>query len=188
MTRSLRRAQAALGALLTVMLATGCSLLSERTPPAPAGFTTYKGAGFTIAYPQGWTIRQTTDQTGLPVTSIYGPAGTAGFSPQIAIGRGSDQNASFGLLMDTFREGMKAQGYRILSDRPVKLHGARDAQLTELVSSPQQSTRGETAVIRDVHLHVLDRRRVLYDVLVRAPEQDFDAAKLRAALDTFRLR
>ena len=141
------------GCLLLAMLVAGCSLLPQRAPAAPAGFTTYRGAGFTIA-----------------------------------IGRGPDQNASFGLLMDTFREAMKAQGYRIVSDRPFKLHGARDAQLTELVSSPQQSTRGEMAVIRDVHLHVLDRHRVLYDVLVRAPEQDFDAAKLRVALDTFRLR
>jgi hypothetical protein len=38
-----------------------------------------------------------------------------------------------------------------------------------------------------VEIHALTADRTMYDVLVRAPKEDFDGAQLDQALDSFRI-
>jgi hypothetical protein len=186
------RAQAAGILLLLVALAlAGCGGSGgdeQPTAGAPAGFTTYQASWFSISYPVGWTVSEKPNSTGgSPVISILGPNGSGGFPPQIAIGHNANYSSDFDDAMEVFRLASIGQTGAVVSDQPTQLAGAERAQRTEY-TQPQQGTDGQQRTIRHVELHALTPGRTMFDVLVRAPQEDFDGAQLLQALDTFRVK
>lgn len=174
-----------------VLVVSGCSPFRSASGGAgqgdpPAGFTSYEGAGYRIAYPAGWSVNQQTDRQGQPLVSFSGPNGPSGLPPELGVGR-SPLSGSFDDAMTAFRGSarlVKSEQFR--SDRPAEVEAATAARLTDGVY-PQQTPAGAEVQVRIIDLHVLSPDGTLFDVYVRAPEAEFDEAVLRAALDSFRL-
>jgi hypothetical protein len=183
----------AVAALLFVLLLTaaacGGSGGDEQAAAAvPAGFATYQAARYSIAYPAGWQVsEQPNSGGGAPTVVIQGPAGAGGFAPQIAVGHNTGYSSDFDDAMEIYRLTAIGQTGTVVSDQPTQLAGAARAQRTEY-TEPQQGTDGQRYTIRVVDLHALTPARTMYDVLVRAAQEDFDRAQLTKALDTFRVK
>jgi hypothetical protein len=192
---TVRRVLATAAALLALATgAAGCSFGpfggdGGRAAPAapPAGFTTYQAPRFSIAYPNGWTVSEKPNSSGgPPVISILGAVGSGGFQPQIAVGHDTDYRSDFDDAMEVFRTVSIGQAGQVVADQPTTLPGAERAQRTEYTLQ-QQGPDGRQHTIRVVELHALTPAKTMYDVLVRAPQQDFDKAGLLRALDSFRV-
>jgi hypothetical protein len=155
---------------------------------APTGFATYQAPRYSIAYPTGWTVSERPNAGGGPPTVvIQGPNGAGGFAPQIAVGHDTDYASAFDDALEAYRLTAIGQTGTVVSDQPVELDGAERAQRTEY-TEPQQGSDGQQYTIRVIDLHALTAARTMYDVLVRAPKEDFDGAQLAAALGTFRVK
>jgi hypothetical protein len=181
--------------LLVALVLGGCGLLpggdgddAPRGPAAtPAGFAAHTGPTFTIAHPQGWTkTNRPDDKGGPPVLLIQGPEGAGGFPPQIAVGHDTNYSSDFDDAMEIFRTIAIGKTGRVVADAPVRLAGAARAQRTEYTET-QSGSDGRSYTIRVVELHALTPDRTMFDVLVRAPAEDFEAARLAQALDSFRV-
>jgi hypothetical protein len=189
-----RRVLAVTATLAVVAASAACSSGGsgggeEPAAPAapPAGFASYQGAGYTIAYPSGWSVSQKPNSSGgPPVISILGANGTGGFPPQIAIGHDTNYSSDFDDAMEIFRTVSIGKAGRVVSDQATKLAGAERAQRTEYTLQ-QQGAGGQQYTIRAIEIHALTPGRTMYDVLVRAPREDFDRAQLAKALDSFRI-
>ncbi len=179
--------------LVVAVAAGGCSSGKDKSPasqaPAapPAGFATYQGPTYTIAYPQGWQVtQQPTSTGGPPSTLITGPIGPGGFHPIIGVGHDTNYASEFSDAMELFRTTAIGKAGHLITDQPTKLAGAAKAQRTEYTIQ-QPGTDGQAYTIRVVELHAITPARTMFDVLVRAPEQAFDRTVLSNALDSFRI-
>jgi hypothetical protein len=189
-----RRMLATAAVLLVVAVgAAGCSLFGsdgdkpEGPAQAPAGFKTHQAALYSISYPDGWKVTEQPNTTGgPPIVVIQGASGSGGFSPQIAIGHDTNYSSSFDDAMEVYRTVSIGKTGTVVSDEPTNLAGAARAQRTEYTEQ-QPGKDGQQHTIRVVELHALTPDRTMYDVLVRAPKEDFDAAQLEKALDSFRI-
>jgi hypothetical protein len=185
------RATVILLLLAVATAASGCRNAGGDDPAAaatPTGFTTYQAPRYSIAYPAGWQLSEKPSATGgPPVLSILGPAGTGGFPPQIAVGHDTNYPSDFDDAMEVYRLTAIGQTGTVVSDQPIQLAGAERAQRTEY-TEPQQDRDGQQYTIRVVDLHVLTPAHTMFDVLVRAPQEDFDGAQLTQALNTFRVK
>ena len=183
---------ATLAALTVVaVVAAGCSSGSgndQQAPAAvPAGFATYQGPTYTIAYPQGWQVTTKPNTGGGPPTVlITGPAGTGGFQPVVAVGHDTNYASDFHDALEIFRTVAIGKTGQVITDQPTNLHGAQQAQRTEYTEQ-QPGSDGQAYTLRLVELHAITPGRTMFDVLVRAPKQDFDTAQLNQALDSFRI-
>lgn len=180
-------------AALTVLavVAAGCSSGSGSDQQAqaapPAGFATYQGPTYTIAYPQGWQVTTKPNSGGGPPTVVItGPAGAGGFQPVVAVGHDTNYASSFDDALEIFRTVSIGKTGQVLSDQPTTLQGAQQAQRTEYTEQ-QPGTNGQAYTLRLVELHAITPARTMFDVLVRAPKEDFDNAQLGKALDSFRI-
>jgi hypothetical protein len=181
------RATAALLFVLAVATA-ACGGSGGEQQAVPVGFTTYQAARYSIAYPAGWMSSERPNTAGGPPTVvIQGPNGSGGFAPQIAIGHDTDYASDFDDALEVFRLVAVGQTGTVVSDQPIQLAGAARAQRTEY-TEPNQGTDGQQYTIRIVEIHTLTADRTMYDVLVRAPQQDFDRAQLLTALNSFQVR
>jgi hypothetical protein len=189
--RAPRRRTTAMLLLVVAMAATACGRSGgdeQASAALPAGFTTYQAPLFSIAYPDGWTVSEKPNYTdGPPIVVIQGPNGSGGFAPQIAVGHDTGYGSDFDDAMEVFRIVSIGQTGTVISDQPITLVGAARAQRTEY-TEPLHGTDGRQYPIRIVEVHAMTPARTMYDVLVRAPQQDFDAARLTNALDSFQVR
>ena len=180
-------------ALLVTVAAAGCSGGGKDKAPAgqaaapPTGFATYQGPTYTIAYPQGWQVsQQPTSTGGPPSTLIKGPVGPGGFHPIIGVGHDTNYSSDFNDAMELFRTTAIGKAGHLVNDQATSWPGAAKAQRTEYTIQ-QPGTDGQAYTIHVVELHAITPARTMFDVLVRAPEQNFDRAVLGKALDSFRI-
>jgi hypothetical protein len=192
-TRRARRLLTLTATLLVAVAAAGCSSGKQQAPAgqapaaAPAGFATYQGPTYTIAYPTGWQVtQQPTSTGGPPSTLITGPIGPGGFHPIIGVGHDTNYGSEFSDAMELFRTTAIGKAGHLIADQPTKLAGAAKAQRTEYTIQ-QPGTDGQAYTIHVVELHAITPARTMFDVLVRAPEQSFDRTVLGNALDSFRI-
>jgi hypothetical protein len=177
--------------MVLAVVAAGCSSGSGNDQAAPAapphGFATYQGPTYTIAYPQGWQVTTKPNSGGGPPTVlITGPQGTGGFQPVVAVGHDTDYASSFDDALEVFRAVSIGKTGQVTSDQPTTLQGAEQAQRTEYTEQ-QPGANGQAYTLRLVELHAITPARTMFDVLVRAPKEDFDSAQLGKALDSFRI-
>jgi hypothetical protein len=88
--------------------------------------------------------------------------------------------------MEIFRTVSIGKTGTVVSDEATSLAGADRAQRTEYTEQ-RPGKDGQQHTIRVVEIHALTADRTMYDVLVRAPKEDFDGAQLDKALDSFRI-
>jgi hypothetical protein len=191
--RARRAGRLLAAALLVTMAAAGCSSGKDKSPasqaaaPPAAGFATYQGPTYTIAYPQGWQVtQQPTSTGGPPSTLIKGPIGPGGFHPIIGVGHDTNYSSDFNDAMELFRTAAIGKSGHLVTDQATSWPGAAKAQRTEYTIQ-QPGTDGQAYTIRVIELHAITPARTMFDVLVRAPEQNFDQAVLGKALESFRI-
>jgi hypothetical protein len=159
----------------------------EGPAPPPAGFKTHQASLYSISYPESWTVTEKPDSGGgPPIVLIQGAGGSGGFSPQIAVGHDTNYSSDFDDAMEIFRTVSIGKTGTVVSDEATSLAGAARAQRTEYTEQ-QPGKDGQQHTIRVVEIHALTADRTMYDVLVRAPKEDFDGAQLDQALDSFRI-
>jgi hypothetical protein len=189
-----RRMLATTAALLVVAVpVAGCSLFGsdgdkpEGPAQTPAGFKTHQANLYSISYPGSWTVTERPNASGgPPIVVIQGASGSGGFSPQIAVGHDTNYSSDFDDAMEIFRTVSIGKTGTVVSDQATSLAGAARAQRTEYTEQ-QPGKDGQQHTIRVVEIHALTADRTMYDVLVRAPKEDFDGAQLDTALDSFRI-
>jgi hypothetical protein len=187
--RAGRRWLLAAAAVLLAAAGSGCGGRQQPGRPAspPAGFATYHGPAYTVAYPAAWRPSHRPNPGGGPATLLVtGPAGAGGFTPQLAVGHDTGYASGFDDALAAFRTVAVGRTGQVVSDRPVRLAGAARAQRTEYTER-RRGADGRDWTIRLVELHAITPARTMFDVLVRAPDQDFANAKLDQTLDSFRI-
>jgi hypothetical protein len=151
------------------------------TEPAavPDGFERLDGPAFTFAHPSGWSRVETGDLLG-----AQGAKGTAGLEPQAVVGSQKTPGGSLDIIINAFKTDAMTRraNWKIVREERVDVEGAEDARLTEA-----RYDEGSTPV-RTIDLHVMAEDGTLYNLLVRAPEADFERLRLREVIDTFRLK
>jgi hypothetical protein len=177
-------------ATIALALGAGCGG-GEAAPPAavPEGFRELRGADWTLAHPAGWSVSpRRAGSGGGTVSEVLGPPGSAGLPPQVVVGRsqrapGDLDAAALELKTDNR---VRRSRWTVLSEQPVEIAGARAARLIE---ARYLEVAGEsTEPVRTVDLLVRTPEGAQLDLLVRAPEDDFDRSGLRTVLQTFRVR
>jgi hypothetical protein len=190
--RRARRMLATTVVLLVVAgAAAGCSGSDGDKPagpaPAPTGFKTHQASLYSISYPESWKVTEKPNPSGgPPILVIQGASGSGGFSPQIAVGHDTNYSSDFDDAMEIYRTVSIGKAGTVVSDQATSLAGADRAQRTEYTEQ-QPGQDGQQHTIRVVEVHALTADRTMYDVLVRAPKEDFDGAQLDKALDSFRI-
>jgi hypothetical protein len=173
--------------VLALMLA-GCggggSSSSDDKASVPSGFKTMSGRGFSLAYPSSWeTLDDIEGGQG-----AQGPKGTGGLAPQAAVGRG-EVTASLDATVDGFiaNNRIRRAGWKVVKDQDYEVDGAKDAHLIEATYNEVTGTSATTPV-RTIDVLVQTDKGVALDLFLRAPDADFDHARLREVLDSFRLQ
>jgi hypothetical protein len=156
--------------------------------PVPSGFSLKRGPDYEFAHPSSWEVQPQRRESKGSIQSVLGPAGTGGLPPQIAVGRTPDDKGSFDMALRTWKADnqIRRARFKIVSERAVKLDGASDARLIEaryLQATPEKTTE----MVRTLDLIVRTTSGTQLALLVRAPEGDFDKARLRAVVDSFRV-
>jgi hypothetical protein len=172
--------------IVLALLLAGCggSSGSSDKPSLPSGFKTMSGQGYSFAYPSGW---QTLDDVE-GGQGAQGPKGTGGLAPQAAVGRG-EATASLDNTVDGFiaNNRIRRAGWKVVKDEDYDVDGAKDAHLIE--ATYNEVTGGTaTTPVRTIDVLVQTDKGVALDLFLRAPDADFDRARLREVLDTFRLQ
>jgi hypothetical protein len=192
MTRARPLLAAALSATLAIAGCGGGNDDDDRpqavNAPVPSGFSLKRGPDYAFAYPSSWKVQPERRESRGSIQSVLGPAGTGGLPPQIAVGRTPDDKGSFDMALRTWKADnqIRRARFKIVSERAMKLEGATDARLIEaryLQATPEKTTE----MVRTLDLLVRTKSGTQLDLLVRAPEGDFDKARLRAVVDSFRV-
>ena len=162
----------------------GDSSSSDQAASVPSGFKTMNGPGYSFAYPSSWETLDGVEGG----EGAQGPKGTGGLAPQAAVGRG-DATADLKNSVDGFiaNNRIRRAGWKVVKDEDYKLDGAKGAHLIEATYDEVTSSSATTPV-RTIDVLVQTDKGVALDLFLRAPEADFDNARLREVLDTFRLR
>jgi hypothetical protein len=171
--------------MISLVALAGCGGSSAPDKPSvPTGFKTLSGQGYSFAYPSSW---QTLDNIE-GGQGAQGPKGTGGLAPQAAVGRG-EVTASLDNSIDGFiaNNRIRRAGWKVVKNEDYNLDGAKDAHLIEATYNEPTSSSATTPV-RTIDVLVQTDKGVALDLFLRAPEADFDRARLREVLDTFRLQ
>jgi hypothetical protein len=173
-------------AIVLALALAGCggSSGSSGSSSVPSGFKTLSGPGYSFAYPSDW---QTLDNIE-GGQGAQGAKGTGGLAPQAAVGRG-EVTASLDNTVDGFiaNNRIRRAGWKVVKDEDFKLDGAKDAHLIEATYNEVTSSTATTPV-RTIDVLAQTDKGEAYDLFLRAPDADFDHARLREILDTFKLR
>ena len=170
--------------LALVLAGCGGSSGPDKPESVPSGFKTMNGPGYSFAYPSSWETLDNIEGG----TGAQGPKGTGGLAPQAAVGRG-ETTASLDNSVDGFiaNNRIRRAGWKVVKQEDYKLDGAKDAHLIE--ATYNEVTGGTaTTPVRTIDVLVQTDKGMAYDLFLRAPDADFDAARLREILDTFRLK
>jgi hypothetical protein len=159
-----------------------------KAPAVPSGFALRRGPDYAFVHPSSWKVQPERKEPNGSIQSVYGPAGESGLPPQIAVGRTPRDKGSFELALKAFRADSQVARarWKVISERPVELAGATDARLIEaryLQATPKKTTEP----VRTIDLLVRTEGGTQLNLLVRAPEKDFDRARLRAVVDSLRV-
>jgi hypothetical protein len=159
-----------------------------KAPAVPSGFTLRRGPDYAFVHPSSWKVEPERKEPNGSIQSVYGPAGESGLPPQIAVGRTPRDKGSFDLALKAFRADSQVARarWKVISERPVELAGATNARLIEaryLQATPKKTTEA----VRTIDLLVRTEGGTQLNLLVRAPENDFDRARLRAVVDSLRV-
>jgi hypothetical protein len=161
---------------------------SVPAPSVPSGFSLRRGQDYAFVYPSSWKVQPERKEPRGSIQSVLGPAGESGLPPQIAVGRTPRDSGSFDQALKAFRADSQVTRarWKVTAEHPVKLAGATDARLIE-ASYLQPTPKKTTETVRTIDLLVRTERGTQLNLLVRAPETDFDRARLRAVVDSFRV-
>jgi hypothetical protein len=175
----------ALVALAMVALA-GCSG-GDEPPRTPVGFSEYRDDVYAFAYPRGWSQNRTLDERKMPVVDVHGDqAANGAYRGQVIVSRRDRFQGSMEDMLGQARALNKVYGRQILSEEPVKVHGAKEARRVEAVYD-QRSSDGTTVKIRSVDVYALTGKGTMLDLTARAAQADFDAVGLPKVVSSFRL-
>jgi hypothetical protein len=173
--------------IVLALLLAGCggsSGGSSDQPSVPSGFKTMSGQGYSFAYPSDWQALDNVEGG----QGAQGPKGTGGLAPQAVVGRG-EATASLDNTVDGFiaNNRIRRAGWKVVKQEDYDVDGAKDARLIE--ATYNEVTGGTaTTPVRTIDVLVQTGNGVALDLFLRAPDADFDRARLRDILDTFRLR
>ena len=173
-------------ALLTLLLAAcggGGGGSSDKAATTPKGFKTLDGPGYSFAYPSDW--KQLDDVAG--GEGAQGPSGTGGLAPQAAVGEGAI-TSTLDLAVDGMKTNnrVKRAGWTVVKEQDYKLDGAKGARMIE--ATYKEVTGSTTTPVRTIDVLVQTDKGKALDLFLRAPDADFDKARMREVLDTFRLK
>jgi hypothetical protein len=175
----------ALVLIATALVLAGCGGDDETAAPssAPKGFTVLDGKSYTFAYPSGWTRIAATNTLG-----AQGPKDAKGLAPQVAVAAGPGPGVSLDLAVEGFKGDNKIRraGWKVTHEQDFKLPGASEARLIE--ARFDAVTGDTTTPVRSIDVLARDADGNQYDMIVRAPEADFDRLRLREVVDTFRIK
>ncbi|MQA96304.1 MAG: hypothetical protein GEV11_17265 [Streptosporangiales bacterium] len=164
--------------------------------PVPEDFVLYRGAGFTVAHPEGWKVTTGRDDSGAQVVKIVAPGeGGPKDDAELLIGRLPGFKGDFANRIVSFRSSAELAGRKIVAQRPMFLPGATQAWRLDLsYRAPDAKDAKDEAgpvkpedTIRMENLQVLGRDRTLTEVAVRARQDAFGELGLSRVLPTFRL-
>jgi hypothetical protein len=172
---------------LLVLVLAGCgggSSSSDEPASVPSGFKTMNGPGYSFAYPSSWQTLDSIEGG----EGAQGPKGTGGLAPQAAVGRG-EATADLDNSVDGFiaNNRIRRAGWKIVKDEDYKLDGAKGAHLIEATYNEVTGSSATTPV-RTIDVLVQTDKGEALDLFLRAPDADFDRARLREVLDSFRLK
>lgn len=177
---------AAVVCAIAAVLPSGCSW-RDAPPGTPPGFTEYRGDGYTFAHPRQWTVARTVDERGVPLIGVNGEQGVNGtVRGQVIVSRRDGFQGSMKDMLVQARALSLVGGRRILSEKPTRVHGAREARAVEAVYG-EQAPDGAQVEIRSVDVYALTGKGTMLDFTVRAIRADFDAVGLPKVLATFRV-
>ena len=148
----------------------------------PKDFKTLSGDGWTLAYPSSWTVSEVNGSR-----LAQGPKGTGGLAPQAAVAR-DVKPPPFEISLDAFKadQTLRRGNWKITRNAKVELDGAEQARVIE--ADYIEKTVGGTTPVRTIDLLVRTDDGAQLDFLMRAPQADFDRARLDEVLDTIRLK
>ena len=187
------RPRAIIAALLSGVVVAGCGGDGDQPAPAapgaeaPAGFVTVKGPDYALAHPKGFKELPEQREEGGSTRSLVGAEGPTGFPPQVAIGRTARDKGSFGLAVEALKADNRVRRaeWKIVSEKPLSLEGAAEARMIE--ARYVEPTESGDQPIRTIDVLVRTKAGAQLDVLLRAPEQDFEASGLRKVPATLRI-
>ncbi len=154
----------------------------------PQGFKLLKGPDYALAYPAAFKALPERKSENGSSRSFVGADGASGFPPQVAIGRTPEDSGAFKLALEAFKADNRVRRWewKILSERSVKIEGAQHARMFE--ASYNEKGDDGPQPIRTIDLLVRSKGGTQFDILLRAPEADFDRAGLRKIIDTLKVR
>lgn len=171
------------------------------TDEAPEGFTTYRGSGYTFAYPNGWDITIGNDGYSLYAdVEILGPQGPSELRPVISV------TTPAGTVGDVDEaEAAFSTGAALLPNREVarkkalEISGAREALLLEdeydqpvqdgMPLPPQRAeVKGIDIVgVKRIGVIAVDRGGRVFSLQLSSPSGEFDDDLFALVMDSFEL-
>jgi len=168
---------------LMILLALATAACGSSQPAElPKGFTALDGPEYTLGYPSDWKRLEVGGGQG-----AQGRAGTGGLAPQAAVGRGA-ASANLDQTVEGFKtdQRVRRSGWKVVKEEPYHLDGAKGAKLIE--ATYREVSGASPTPVRTIDVLVQTDKGVALDLFLRAPDADFDRARLREVLDTFRLQ
>ena len=185
------RPRAIIAALLTGLAVAGCGggdkPAAAPSTEVPAGFAVLKGPGYALGYPKDFKEMPEQREEGGSTRSLVGAEGPTGFPPQVAVGRTARDKGSFGLVVEALKADNRVRraDWKIVSEKPLSLDGAEEARMIE--ARYVEPTEAGDQAIRTIDLLVRTREGAQLSVLLRAPEEAFEASGLRKVPGTLRI-
>lgn len=174
----------AAAALLLTACGGGEELSGE--PEVPEGYTTYRGAGVSFAYPEGWQVEEPRTAAGAPEVTITPPDQSVTPTGIILLSVKPGAGDRFESLADQRRVVIRAaNGGKLESDEPVELEGAQRALRLQTRTPPGQGT--DPVEVRSQSLDVLRPNGDVVTLIAAAPQRDDVGLDPAAVVSSFRL-
>ena len=186
------RPRAIMVALLAGLVVAGCGggdgeKATAPSTEVPPNFTLLEGPGYALAHPKGFKELPEQREEGGSTRSLVGAEGPTGFPPQVAVGRTARDTGSFGLAVEALKADNRVRRaeWKIVSEKPLSLEGAEEARMIE--ARYVEPTEAGDQPIRTIDVLVRTKAGAQLNVLLRAPESDFEASGLRKVPATLRI-
>lgn len=155
---------------------------------ASSGIDRFRGAAYSVKYPDAWERHESKDAQGNTAVEINGPATEDGaYSGQVRILTWQNWSSEFQDKLTQVRAASAQSGYQIVGDSPVTVRGA-DRAHRFTVRYTDRTVIGKSVRLSETRTLVLTRERLLIDFSVRGPDDAGSRQELEPVVESFRLR
>lgn len=159
---------------------------SEQLPPPPSGQAWAQLMDFAFLRPRDWQREARQTGPGEQLLGFTGPQMTAGVTPQVGLGAGTDYPNSLSEAAELNKTAARTRypGYEILEEGPVALQGA---EAYRIVYTYRAFTE-RPATVRAIDILVQTPGRVQGNFFVAAAEPDFKRLRLESLAESLTVR